>query len=796
MLVQEAAAKDGTKGAETFARTELFQKCRAMGIIPASQEALDRRDGVGSSDAADCATAVAPAAREVAGETLTLRLCVDGMWCPACGWVIAQTLSRLPGVVDAACRFSTDTLRCRYDPAVTSPRIITERIQFLGYGVRSGDAAEDRREDRSEFVRFAVSAFLTMNIMMLSFAVYAGFLNRETDAGVLAIGIPAGLMAGGVFFYGGRRMLLRALRSLPSGAYGMETLVGLGVVCAFGYSAWNLAKASPHLYFDTSAMLVTLVLLGKLIERRAKRDVQADLAHFFSLQPKKVRLFFPDQRRDRYVSADYLAVGDLFLLEAGEVAPADGTVVEGRGLVDHAALTGEPRPEKMQTGDSVAGGTRLVNGRLVVRATRVGADATLGQMIALIEKALGRKHPMEAWSDRALRFFVPVVVGLAAVTGIWCLAAGMGFETAMLRFITVLVISCPCALGIAIPLARVAGVSAAGRAGILVRETNAFETAGDIDTIVFDKTGTLTEGRWQVSGLSVLPPHSEAFALSLAAGLEADSDHATALAVTRFAKEKEIRPLPVTDIQSAAGGRRGCWNGDPVRIGGAAFVFGEEMPVLPFPASDSGRGAGIFHSSVYLCLAEKAVAVFRFEDRLRPEIPETTVLLRRRGYTIGVVSGDASDATGAVARRIGAHLCEGGRRPRQKMRIVADLQAAGHKVAMVGDGVNDAPALSQADLAVAVKAGSPLGKEAAHITLMRGEVSQLIDFLDLAKRVRRKIRQNFGFTIVYNLVCIPVAMAGWLTPLVAVCAMLASSLSVIGNTMLLVRKYRVSTQSP
>lgn len=626
-----------------FKSTEIFKQCRAMGIIPASEE--------------DLANAVSQKAsvENPSGETLRLHLSVGGMWCPSCGWVIEKSLAQLPGIFQAACSFSTDTFQCVYDPVLTSPQKIIDRIKELGYTARVPGETATRREDRREFIRFAVSAFLTMNVMMLSFALYTGFFNDLTQSGIRYISLPILLLAGTVFFFGGAQIHRKAWRGLLNGAYGMETLISLGATCAFAYSIWSIVKGSLHLYFDTSAMLITLVLMGKLLERRAKRSVLADLSHFFSIYPRKARICSETDKEGRYVSVEHLRTGDLFRLEAGEVSPADGVVVSGHGQVDESALTGEPIPKNKATGNSVTSGTKIMNGDFLVKAVHVGQEATLGQMIRLIETVLGQKTAMESRTDRLLKWFVPGVTCIAVATGVTCFITGLSFEVSLLRLITVLVISCPCALGIAIPLARVAGVSAAGKQGVLIRDFAAFDKAGTIDSIIFDKTGTVTLGNWRVSEVLPEPPHTEAFVLSLAAGLETGSDHATALAILNFAQAQNASPAFIEAVESFENGRAGVFGGEILRIGSASFVRGNDnssFQVEPLCGRFAAGKSEETWSRVFLSLAGRLMAVFYFGDDIRPDAPETLGTLRRWNYRLGMVSGDAEETTREVADRL------------------------------------------------------------------------------------------------------------------------------------------------
>lgn len=777
-------------GPDEFKSSELFKKCRKMGIIP--------------NPATDSAkTDFVPATEKVgSGETLRLHLSVGGMWCPSCAWVIDASLSGSAGVFQPTCRFATDTFQCDYDPVLTSPKEIVQRIEKLGYSAHAANADAGLGENRREFVRLAVSAFLTMNIMMLSWSLYGGFFSDMGTAGIHFLSIPIFLMASVVFLYGGSNIHRKGWRNLALGAYGMETLITLGASVVFAYSVWGMLKGNLHLYFDTSSMLITLVLLGKMLEWRTKASAQKDLAHFFSMVPNKARICMVENMEGRYVAVEHLRPGDLFRLTEGETAPADGVVVSGRGTGDESALTGESKPKLKTPGDSVMSGTCLTSGDLTIKALHIGSESTLGQMIHLMETALGGKTPVETQMDRILRWFVPGVIFIAIATALALAISGATIETALLRMITVLVVSCPCALGVAIPLTRSVGIAAAGKKGLLIRDMEAFERARNIRSVIFDKTGTITTGHWRLLEIRTKTPYTESQALSLAAGLEQGSDNAAALSIVRHARKTGISPAPVMDVEDFENGRSGIHEEKTIRIGSDQFME-EAMETFSSSLFQAIEPESRTTSRVYLSLAGNVIAAFIFGDDIRPEAVSTIQTLEGWGFRIGMISGDGKPATRRVAKEIGIHKFQGALLPKEKMHFVRKWQqnrvegssgTAG--VAVVGDGVNDAPALARSDLGIAVKAGAPLGKETAHVTLMRGELSQFVDFLQISKTVQRKVRQNLTLTIFYNAVCIPIAVAGLLSPLVAVCAMLLSSLSVIGNTILLSRKIGSQEDTP
>jgi len=786
MLVE---ASDGADPA-SFKETELFKKCQEMGIIPRSEAELERQAQIEESaisypsdhkgmESLETETGIS------AENTLRVNLFVSDMWCPACAWVIEEALRRSHGVMHVSCNFSTDRVICEYDPISTTPSQIVHAIDDLGYRASIPGEEEKTGEKKREFKRFAIAAFLTVNVMMLSFALYSGFFTELSPESIWKLSFPIFVMATIVLFYGGRKIYQRALTGIRSAAFSMETLITAGAFTAYFYSTLNFLWGSIHLYYDTASMLITLVLLGKTLERRAKGEVQEDLEKFLSLRPTKVRICSEGYSEGRYVAAEQLQKGDLFRVEEGEIIPADGLLVQGKGSVDESSLTGEARPVAKKAGERVRSGSRVILGVLKLKAEGVGDESTLGQMIRITEKALMGKTPLEGKTDRALQWFVPTILLLAVGTGLVCLLLGLGPDNAMVRAVTVMVIACPCTLGIAIPLARVAGIALAGRRGLLVRDFRSFEQAERVDTFVLDKTGTVTTGNWALQKIIPLGAFTEREALAMAASLERDSEHYIGMEIKRKAAH-HAAPANMEKIQIFENGISGQMDGAEIKIGSKAFLSEELATLSPIPQDIMPND--VEHSLVFMGVSGQLCAIFVFGDKIREGSPVVIDQLKAMGYGIFLVSGDEEKTTRRIGENIGIEKAFGGKLPQDKVHFIEGLQRKGHSVVMVGDGINDAPALAQADLAMAVHSGGHLGKETADITLMRGDPRQVTDFMGLAKKVNRKIYQNLVFSFFYNAISIPVAMSGLLTPIIAVSAMLMSSLSVMGNTLLLIKK--------
>jgi heavy metal translocating P-type ATPase len=747
----------GSADPAAFRQTDLFRKCRENGIIPAAAE---------ETPPPETGPAEPPAAPATPSADLMLTLKVERMWCPACAWLIETALSRTPGVHSAVCTFIADRLRVHYDPAATNPVRIAAVVAAYGYSAAPAAEAGSTDSHRREWVRFGVSAFLSMNVMMLSAALYFGFFTELSPESVASISWPMAVMAALVLAYGGGEILRRAWRGLASAAFSMESLISVGAISAFGYSTLNLFAGSIHLYYDTACMLVTLVLLGKMLERRARELVLEEMEGFLSLMPAKVQIVSDGFPHGRFVATEQLASGDLFRVGEADIVAADGIVVSGSGSADEASVTGEPVPVHKKPGDAIRSGSRLHRGSLTVCADQVGPDSTLGQMIAVVQKTLASKIPVEGRTEKILQWFVPVILMLAGATGAAAWLAGLGADAAVLRAVTVTVIACPCALGVAIPLVRVAGIALAAKNGMLVRSFPAFERSEKIDTVVFDKTGTVTRGVWRLLGTVGLDEFSPETALALASGLEQTGSHAIAAELQREARDRRLRPERVAVVQAEENGVSALWKGLEVKIGSAEFLTDEfsgwEPVIAALRAQEPDR------SFVYLSAGGRPAAVFVFGDELRCGMADAIAVLRQKGLALALVSGDGAETTRLIGRKLGISETYGGQLPADKARFVSALRRRGKTVAMVGDGINDAPALAQADLSMAVFAGGNLGRDVADVTLMRSDPAQVPAFIDFARSVNRKIRQNLILTFLYNIISIPVAMNGLLSPLVAV----------------------------
>ncbi len=767
-----------------FKQTEIYKTCVAAGVIPTSIEELVPVDSLLSETASDFQDQT-----DSSSETLTWAFSVSNMWCPACAWIVEDALKKLKGVDKVVCNFSSDRAKVEYNPILTSPDKIKKLVKSLGYGALELDKAHNSQP--REFVRLAITFFLTMNIMMFSWSIYSGFIWQLPEVSVRLLSWPLLLMSSVALVYGGYPIHKKALGAVRTGIPGMEVLISVGSITAYLYSFYNVLQNSLHLYFDASSMLVLLVLIGKRLEHSAKSKIAVGLSDFFSLVPEKVRICTDQFPNGRYVSIKQLSKGAVFFASEGEIIAGDGTVISGEAVIDESSITGEPKPFNATAKDLVKSGTKIVSGSIKVKADHVGDESVFGKMKTIMENSLSSKTRQAARFEGLLKMFVPAVLILSLLTYLYGVFRGLSSYESIDRALSVMVISCPCALGVAIPLALVAGVSIAGKQGILVKSLEAFEKVTGLNDVVFDKTGTLTTGRLECLGIQAVASLDQTEILRIAATLEEESGHYIALAIKNRFEQQDLKSVPVTNIQHYDNGISGYYKNKEVRLGNWEFME-PNRPIEEIEESVPGSAQVV--SRVYFSLGSTIEGVIYFGDSIRCDVKNLVENLDNRGIRTFLISGDSTIPTKEVARSTGitelnAH---GDLLPHQKAEFVKQLKANNNRVIMIGDGVNDSPAMAESDLAVAVNSGLNPGDGVASITLMKENPSQLMDFLLLASRVNQTVKQNLVFALLYNIIGIPVAASGLLNPIIAATAMLFSSLSVIFNTLFLVKKERVS----
>jgi heavy metal translocating P-type ATPase len=704
------------------------------------------------------------------------------MWCTACSWLIEEVLRKTRGILDARVLFLSDLVRIRYLPQQIDPQTILARISKLGYQPSLFlDPSENSPERRDLVLRLGVSSILTVNTMMISFALYFGFFQELGQEAIRYFSYPLFLLSTAVLFYGGFPILKRASIGLRYRNLSMDTLIALGALSAYFYSVFQMAKGSLHLYFDTTSMLITLVLLGKYIEARTREKVSRGASELYRLARQKVRLSNSD--KERWVSQEAVKPGEEFLVLGGERVPLDGRIVSGRGNIDESIFTGEPKPLKKKRGDEVMGGVLLLEGELRVKATHLGRESSIGQMIELMHESLSKKNPFELLSDQIMRWFIPAILGIAIGTAYYLWSKGVSIDVAVLRAVTVLVITCPCALGIASPLAKVVAIGKGRPKGILIRDSRALEQAKDLNVLIFDKTGTMTHGNFSLQEVVTRSVTKEE-ALLRVASVEIHSDHFLAKEIVRKAKESFLKIEEATGVEAYEGlGVKGWVGGSQVVVGNREFMSIQGMD-LPTDFDENGRfseSKGI--TTLFFGWDGQVQGLLTFGDSLKEGAKQTIQELRKKGIRTWLISGDAEETTRVVAEELGIDQFLGRALAKDKVDVIKRLQKQGNQVGMVGDGFNDAAALAQADAGFALTTSPNIAKEASDVTLLTEDPFKIIEVLNLSALTVKTIRQNLLFAFVYNGIGIPLAVAGLLNPLVAVFAMFASSLSVIGNTL-------------
>ncbi|MCL6555342.1 MAG: heavy metal translocating P-type ATPase [Burkholderiales bacterium] len=713
-------------------------------------------------------------------------LALDGMTCAACATRIEKVLNALPGV-EAQVNFAAERAQVRFDPGRVSTADLIQAVRRAGYEARpilARDREALRREReaawRRELALFSLALLLTLPLLLQMVAPLFGLPHELLPRWLQLI------LATPVQFWAGRRFYVGAWHALRGGSANMDVLVALGTSMAWLHSAVvTLFRLDQHVYFEASAAVITLVLLGKLLEARAKSRTSAAVEALLRLTPRTVRVRRGETVRE--IPLDEVRVGDLCEVGAGERVPVDGEVVEGDSSVDEAMLTGESRLRRKTAGSRVYAGTQNLEGRLMIRAISVGADTQLAHIVRLVEEAQGSKAPIARLADKVSGIFVPAVMTVALLTfALWWTLAG-DFTQALINAVAVLVIACPCALGLATPTAIMVGMGRGAQAGILVRDARALELAGRIDTLIVDKTGTLTEGRPGLTDILPAAGVEEATLLGHAASLEQGSRHPLAVAILDEAARRGLVPRPVSDFVNVAGKGVSArlMNGEDETWYAGSPAWLKEMGVPTAGGVEALLAQG--KTVVGVGSRSRFLGWLTLADRLRPDTPAAVRRLKGMGLRLIMLTGDHAHTARAIAQAAGIEEYLAEVLPADKAAAVEQRRREGRRVGMVGDGINDAPALAAADVGFAIGSGADVAIEAADITLMGNSLMSVADAISLSRATLAKIRQNLFFAFVYNVLGIPLAALGLLNPVIAGAAMAMSSVSVVSNALLLKR---------
>ena len=720
-----------------------------------------------------------------------LNLQIAGMTCASCVARVEKALLKVAGVTAASVNLATERATVRA-PASLPLSALEAAVERAGYAAVPIEASAPESLRLPAWWPVAVGAVLTLPLLapMLLQLVGVGWTLAAWLQLALATPVQFGL---------GARFYRAGWKAVRAGSGNMDLLVALGTSAAYGLSVYLMFRhaghAMPHLYFEASAAVVTLVLLGKWLEARAKRQTTDAIRSLNALRPSMARI-----RRDGIeleVPVAQIALGDLVLVRPGDRVAVDGAITEGRSHIDESLITGESLPIAKRVGDRVTGGSINVDGALTVRTTAIGAETTLARIIRMVESAQAGKAPIQRIVDRVSAVFVPVVLGIALLTFVGWFGATGAWEPALINAVAVLVIACPWALGLATPTAIMAGTGVAARHGILIKDAQALEVAHSVTTVAFDKTGTLTQGKPSLVAIEPAGGRARDEVLRLAAALQARSAHPLAAAVLDAVRAQQLPVPEARDARALPGrGLEATVLGQALALGSRRLLreLGVDAGALAAPAE---RLEGEGRTISWLIRKDpgneasetELLGLLAFGDSVKPSAREAVERLRQLGIRSAMLTGDNRGSAQQVARALGIDEVHAELLPADKAAIVAQLRAAGRVVAMIGDGINDAPALAAADVGIAMSTGTDVAMEAAGITLMRGDPRLVADAIDVSRRTYSKIKQGLFWAFAYNVLGIPLAALGLLSPVIAGAAMALSSVSVVANALLL-RRWR------
>lgn len=734
---------------------------------------------------------------------------IEGMTCASCSSTVEKTAAKLSGMEKASVNLASEKMSVTYNPLELSVRDIADAISGSGYKaipkeeeqVELTGPGESEKVSKEEMYkkRTILSAFFTIPLLIISMGPMVGLelpavIDHMQSPGnhallQLALTLPV--------VWSGKSYFEQGFKTLSKGHPNMNSLIALGTSAAFIYSLaatdailFNNADLAMMLYYETSAVILAFHTLGKYLEERSKGRMSEAIQKLMDLAPKTARIVHDGQEEE--VAIEEVAPGDVIRVRPGEKMPVDGIIVKGRTAVDESMLTGESMPVAKETGDAIIGASMNKNGSIDYRATKVGKDTTLSQIIKLVEEAQGSKAPIAKLADIITGYFVPIVMGLAVISGLVWLIAGQSFIFALTILISVLVIACPCALGLATPTAIMVGTGKGAEHGVLIKSGDALETIHNVDTIVFDKTGTLTEGKPVVTDVLVRAqsPYNKESLLQLAASAEKGSEHPLGEAIVKQAEEDKLALTDVSHFEAIPG------QGLLAEVGTETLYFGNKklMTEQDFAIAELEEKANQLadegKTPMYLAINDTVEGIIAVADTLKENSVETIEALHRQGIEIAMITGDNTRTANAVARQAGIDRVLSDVLPEDKANEVKKLQEEGKKVAMVGDGINDAPALAQADIGIAIGSGTDVAVESADVVLMRSDIKEVLTAIELSKDTLKNIKQNLFWAFAYNVVGIPIAMGGLyllggplLNPAFAAAAMSFSSVSVLLNAL-------------
>lgn len=706
---------------------------------------------------------------------------VKGMTCSACSSRVEKVLGKLDGMLAANVNLSNNKATVEYKPGILTDDIILATIEKAGY---KGEVEKERNLDREKELReaeikslktsFFISLVLTIPLFSAMFFHMAGVHNILSNGWFqLALATPVQFIIGYRFYKG-------AYNSLRGGGANMDVLVAMGTSAAYFYSIYNLLRGSSDFYFESSAVIITLILLGKTFEAVAKGKTSEAIKTLMGLQPKTARVIRDNEELD--IEIEKLVVGDIILVRPGEKVPVDGLIVEGHSAIDESMITGESLPVDKTVGDKVVGATINKLGAFKFEATGIGEDTVLSQIIQLVEDAQGSKAPVQRLADKISGVFVPIVVGIALLTFLVFTFGFKDFNMGLLNAVAVLVIACPCALGLATPTAIMVGTGKGAEKGILIKSGEHLERAHKIDTVVFDKTGTITKGEPELTDI-ISFGLDEREALRIIGSVEKSSEHPLGQAIVKRAEEDKLDFYKPEGFSAIAGmGIRAIVEGDTILVGNRRLMNENKIDVKPFEA-DLSKLEEEGKTAMLMAKNNEIAAIVAVADTIKESSLNAINELKDMGIDIYMITGDNERTAKAIGRQVGISNIYADVLPENKAEVIEEIKTKGKDVAMVGDGINDAPALASADIGFAIGTGTDVAMEAADITLMSGDLEGVVTAIRLSKRTMKTIKQNLFWAFFYNVIGIPIAALGFLNPMIAGGAMAFSSVSVVTNSL-------------
>lgn len=716
------------------------------------------------------------------------NLPVEGMTCAACVARVEKSLKKIGGVSNATVNLAAETVRLEYDVDQVSLATIAQTLHESGYDLiikKEPDNISERLLDRETDIRkdFFISLACSLPVLILSMGMMWEPMSNAIHIPMNLLNIGFCILSLIVLLIPGQRFFVPAWKLALHGASDMNTLVSLGTGMAWLYSTFELlfgehAGHGQHLYYDSTTTIITLVLLGKMLETKAKRKAGNALQSLLSLQSTRALRQSADGSFQECNTSE-ITVGDIMLIRPGESFPIDGIIIEGFGTCDESMLTGESHPITKQVGDSVTGGTVNIDASMQVKATAIGAETVLSKITSIVKEAQGSKAAIQSLADKISSVFVPIVLGISIVTFIvYYVILHSTFNASILPAISILLIACPCALGLATPTAITVAIGAGAKRGIIIRNADALEKAGTIDIVAFDKTGTLTEGKPELIGIETLQStYSYDALMSFASGIEQYSVHPFAQAIVK--KSQDI-PQAESVKEFPGKGMKGIVSGHDILIGKLDWILEEGMQ-LEIGSIKQTYQSG--ESMLGLCIDGSPHAIFIFADTIRDTSKEIIQTLHDDLLQTMILSGDQESTVKSIAGELGIKHYHAGLLPHEKLEKISGLQKAGHCIAMIGDGINDAPALAQAHLGIAMGSGTDIAMNTADITIMNTDLHAVITAIRLSRNTMRIIKQNFFWAFIFNIIGIPLAALGLLNPMFAAGAMAFSSVSVISNSL-------------